>query len=95
MSGENHQIFRISQFSSVDMHSNILKLWEYGEEFWNEVFCILSPGALLRLCMNPDLLKNTLRKKEMQHSNILKGCISVTLHVLKLLSIAREPETIL
>ncbi len=30
----------------------------------------------------------------MQHSIILNGCISVTLHVLKLLSIARGPEKI-
>ncbi len=64
MSGENCQIFRISQFSWVDLHSNFLKLWENGEEFWNGVFCILSPGALPRWYMNPASLNYTLRKKK-------------------------------
>ena len=73
MSGENCQIFRISQFSWVDMHSNIFKLWEYGEEFWNRVFCILSSGALSRLCMNPDLPKDTLIKKKCNIPTFLKG----------------------
>ncbi len=35
----------------------------------------------------PRFTKRHSHKKEMQHSNILKGYISVTLHVLKLLSI--------
>ena len=40
-------------FSWDDMHSNILKLWENCEEFWNVVICMLSHGSLPRWCMNP------------------------------------------
>ncbi len=64
MSGENCPIFRISLFSRVDLHSDILKLWDNGEEFWNGVFCMLLPGALARWGMKPAPLNYTLRKKK-------------------------------
>ena len=77
MLGKNCQTFRISQFSLVDMHSNILELWEIGEEFWNGVFCILSPGALPRWYINLALLKYTLIKKKCNFPTILKGKFSL------------------
>ncbi len=72
MSGENCLIFRISQFSWVDLHSNILQLWENGEEFWNKVFRMLSPGALVRWCMKPASRNYTLRKKKCNFPNFLR-----------------------
>ncbi len=77
MSGENCLIFRISQFFWVDLHSNILKLWENGEEFWNEVFCMWSPGALVRWCMKPTSLNYTLRKKKCNFPTFLRGEFSL------------------
>ena len=59
----NCPIFRILLFVWVDMHSNNLKLWENGEEFWNGVFCMRWPGTLARWFTNPALPNYTLRKK--------------------------------
>ncbi len=73
MSEKNCLIFRISQLTWVDLHSNILKLWENGEQFWNEGFCMLSPGALVRWCMNPASLNYTLRKKKCNFPTFLRG----------------------
>ncbi len=74
---ENCLIFRISQFSWVDLHSNILKLWENGEEFWNKVFCMLSPGAFVRWCMKPAALNYTLRNKKCNLPTFLRGDFSL------------------
>ncbi len=94
MSEENCLIIHISQFSWVDLYSNILKLCKNGEEFWNEVFCMLPPGALVRWCMKPASLNNTLRKMKCNFPTFFRGEFSFVLQVLKLLSIAREPWTI-
>ncbi len=64
MSGKNCRICCISLFSWVDMHSNILKLWKNGEEFWNGVFCMRWPGALARWFIYPALPNYTLRKNK-------------------------------
>ncbi len=77
MSEENCLIFRISQFYWVDLHSNVLKLWENGEEFWNEVFCTLLPGALVRWCMKPASLNYTPRKKKCNFLTFLRGEFSL------------------
>ena len=77
MSREYCQTFRISQFSWIDLHSNILKLCENGEEFWNGVFCMLPPGALSVWCMNPALLKYTLRKKKCNFPTFLRDEFSL------------------
>ncbi len=77
MSGENCLIFHISQFPWVDLYSNILKMWENREEFWNEVFCMLSPGALVRWCMKPASLDYTLRKKKCNCLTFLRGEFSL------------------
>ena len=77
MSGENCMRICISWFSWVDMQSNILKLWENGEEFWNGVFCMLSPGALARRCMKPASLNYTLRKKKCNFPTFLRGEFSL------------------
>ena len=70
---ENCLIFRISWLSWGDMHPNILKLWENGEEFWNGVFCMLLPGVLLRWCMNPPSLNYTLRIKKCTYPTFSRG----------------------
>ncbi len=62
------KLFDISSFT-VFLSWLALKhfiLWENGGEFWNGIFCMLSPGALARWCMKPASLNYTLWKKEMQ-----------------------------
>ncbi len=77
MSGKNCLIFHISQFSWLDLPSNILKLLQNGEEFGNEIFCMLSPGALVRWCMKPASLNYTLRKKKCNFPTFLRGEFSL------------------
>ena len=50
--------------------------------------------SIAEMIDKPSFTKIHSHKKEMQLSNFLKGWISVTLHVLKLQSIAKEPRTI-
>ena len=77
MSGENCPIFRISQFSWVELHSNILKLLKNGKEFWSGVFCLLPPGALPRWCIKPASLNYTPRKKKCNFPTFLRGEFSL------------------
>ena len=58
--------WRIPAFCFVwyNIYSNILKLWENQEEFWNEVFCNLLLRASTKWGIKPGSLEYTLPKKK-------------------------------
>ncbi len=73
-------------------HFVIVRKW-WGILEW--VFLHLITRSIGEMMYEPSFTKLHSQKKEMQHFNSLKGCTSVTLHVLKLLSITRKPWRIL
>ena len=93
MSGENCLIFRISLFSWVDLHSNILNCGKSVRNLGMGLLRVIT-RTIGQMMYEARFTKVHSHKKEMQLSNFLKGWIFVTILVLKLLSIANEPWTI-